>query len=392
MSRRRALDRLEQAGDVVGRRCRPTTPARTTPPRSAQAELVDDLDGVGVAGPRGDALGGERLRRRASGAWPSTVKATVGVRSSIVGGPQTRTPGDRRQALEQRARTPPPRRAPSASEALVEQEPGGGVDGGDGLEARRAGLPTPRATVGGRADLGHRQLVEQRRVGAQHAGVRAVPLVGARRRARRSRAPRRRSRRCGARCTASTNTRGPGVVGGGHDRCQVGDRAEQVGRAGDGAPTRVRSSISSMTAAGSSIAGGRVERRQHVLGAGCLAGQPPRRDVGVVVEPRADDAVAGPQRRGDGPGEGQRQRRHVGAEARSPSGRAAEQRRRPLARVRSSRASQASAALNEPPVLALLPLAAQSAIAVDRGVDHLRAGRTVEAGPAVADTGEAVDK
>ena len=49
----------------------------------------------------------------------------------------------------------------------------------------------------------------------------------------------------------------------------------------------------------------------------------------------------------------------------------------------------ASAAANAPPVLALSPLAAHSAIAVDRRVDHLRAGRPVEAGPAVADAGEA---
>ena len=57
-------------------------------------------------------------------------------------------------------------------------------------------------------------------------------------------------------------------------------------------------------------------------------------------------------------------------------------------RVRSSSASQASAAANAPPALALSPLGRPRRHGVDRGVDHLRAGRPVEAGPAVADAGE----
>ena len=63
------------------------------------------------------------------------------------------------------------------------------------------------------------------------------------------------------------------------------------------------------------LAGRRIERGEDVLRAGLLAGEAPRRDVGVVVEARADDAVARSQRRGHGPRHGERQRRHVRPEA-----------------------------------------------------------------------------
>ena len=184
--------------------------------------------------------------------------------------------------------------------AGVEQELGGGVDGGDRLEARRAGLPLAWAVVGRRADLGVGQLVEQRRVGAQHAGVRAVPLVRAAREdvaaegAHVDRLVRRQVH-------GVDEHAGAGVVGRRDDRGEVRHRADQVRRAGE------RDPACALVDAGDHLgrieqAGRRVERGEDVLGAGLVARQAPRRDVGVVVEAGADDAVAGPQRRRDGRG------------------------------------------------------------------------------------------
>ena len=202
-----------------------------------------------------------------------------------------RDPGDCPQAVEQglEHRIGGSRRA---VHALVEQEPGGGLDGGDGLEAGRPGLQAARAAVGGRAHLGDGQLGEQRRVGAQHAGVRAVPLV------------RRRDEHVAAeRGDVDAAVRGqmhgvdehPGADGvrRGDDRGEVGDRAEQVRRPGDGDPP---GALVDEVDHGGRVedAGRRVERGEHVLGAGLVAGQAPRGDVGVVVEPGADDSVAGP--------------------------------------------------------------------------------------------------
>ena len=124
----------------------------------------------------------------------------------------------------------------------------------------------------------------------------------------------------------------------------------------------VRSSMSSMTLLGRQLPGRRVERCQHVLRAGSLGGAPPRRDVGVVVEACSDDPIARLQRRADRPRDGERQRRHVRAEA-DAGGVGAEQ----LAdgdRVRSINRWHSSAAANGPPLAAVFPLAIHSLIAV----------------------------
>ena len=173
----------------------------------------------------------------ASGRVPSTVKATVGVRPSIAGRPVDVHARHRRQALEQRGehlglglrrrrRSPSSRRnRAAASTAAIASKLG------------VPGLPLARPAVGRRADLGDGQLVEQRRVGAQHAGVRAVPLV----------------RAAGEDVAAEgadvdrlvrrevhgvDEHAGAGVVGGGDDRGEVGHRADEVGRAGQRDPAR----------------------------------------------------------------------------------------------------------------------------------------------------------
>ena len=172
-----------------------------------------------------------------SGRWPSTVKAIVGVRPCH----RRRSPhgdaGDRQQARRAAARTPQPRRRRACRRPRR---------AGTRRRPRRRRSPrssacrSPTAAARGRA-----------------------PGAPWRPAARRARPGRRTARRRAARttCTATVARTsqpsapmsiaavrgevhgvdehlGPGGVGGGDDRGEVGDRAEQVRRAGDGAPTR----------------------------------------------------------------------------------------------------------------------------------------------------------
>ena len=135
-------------------------------------------------------------------------------------------------------------------------------------------------------------------------------------------------------------------------------------------------------------AGGGVERGEHVLGAGGLAGVAPRRDVGVVVEPGADDPVAGAQRGADGPADRERERGHVRAEA-DAGGIGAEQ----TADHRPCPADELAGGLRrlEPAAAAGGGGAAHPRRGgLDGDVDHLGAGGGVEPGPAVGDAGETV--
>ena len=113
-------------------------------------------------------------------------------------------------------------------------------------------------------------------------------------------------------------------VGGGDDAGQVRDRADRVGGVGDRDPARA------VGEDGLDRARGQLERLGIGLGeahrgAVALGVDDPRGDVGVVVEPRADDLVAGLERAADGAGERHRQRGHREAED-DLRGRRAEQR------------------------------------------------------------------
>ena len=57
-----------------------------------------------------------------------------------------------------------------------------------------------------------------------------------------------------------------------------------------------------------------VERREDDGGAGVFGGEPPRREVRVVLEPGREHLVARAERAADGPGEREDQRGAVGAE------------------------------------------------------------------------------
>ena len=142
-----------------------------------------------------------------------------------------------------------------------------------------------------------------------------------------------------------------------------------------------------MTAARVEPARRRVEGCEDVLGAGGLAGEPPRRHVGVVVEAGADDAGAGAQRLGHGSREGEGERRHVGAEAdavRAGAEQLGDHGPRPLEqRVAVVGGGERPAAVGVG--TARRPVGHGG----DGAVHHLRAGGTVEAGPAVAHAGEA---
>ena len=242
----------------------------------------------------------------------------------------------------------------------VEEELGGGVDGGDRLEARGAGLPPARPAVGRRADPGVGQLVEQRR------GRRTARRRGGRttctgcRRARRSRWRRRRSAGAG-RGARRRRTRGR--------RRRGRRRRSGRGRAPcrSGWTRRAASPSASARRSGRSRRPGRAGRVAGSNGARtCSApawSQARRHGVTLASWSRRVPTTRSPGR-------------SVAATARLnasvsvvmlapntiPAGLTAEQRgdRR---RARSSSASQASAAANEPPVLALSPLAAHAAMA-----------------------------
>ena len=200
---------------------------------------------------------------------------------------------------------------------------GRGGDAGQRLERGRAVLPAPGRDVGGGAELVGRQLGEQLGPRPLDADVRAEPLVGragervAAERGDVDRAVRRRVD------GVDVHARARGV-GGGDDAGQVRDRADRVGGVGD------RDPACAVGEHGLHRARGQLERLRVGLGeahrrAVALGVDDPRGDVGVVVEPRADDLVAGLERAADGAGERHRQRGHREAED-DLRGRRAEQR------------------------------------------------------------------
>ena len=217
------------------------------------------------------------------------MNAAVGVRRAGSVSPHTRTPGIARRPSTSGSNSGGLRRGERVH-VLLEEEPGGGLDAGDRLEVGHPGLEPRRAVVAGRPHLEHRQLGEQRRFDPDDTAVRPVPLV----------------RRGGQHIAAEggdvdapvggevdgvDGDPRPDRVGGVDDRRQIGDAAEQVRRA------RQRDPAGAFVDLGDDVLGGEVagrvaERHEHVLGGCGLGGDPPRRDVAVVIERGADDAVA----------------------------------------------------------------------------------------------------
>ena len=203
---------------------------------------------------------------------------------------------------------------------------GGRAHAGELLERERAELPAVGHLV--RATGAACRAAARRAARAAPTGSRRAGRTTCRpsRRARRSRAPRRRARRCGAACTASTYTRAPAACA----AATIPGRSGTVPTAFDAAVTatqRVRSvsTASTADAGSSSVSGlglGEAHRRPGALGR-----DQPRAHVRVVVQARADDLVARPQR---APGGGREAHRHGGhARAEGDAARvAAEQRRR----------------------------------------------------------------
>ena len=206
-------------------------------------------------------------------------------------------------------------------------------------------------------------------------------------RARRSRARRCRSPGAG-RGARRRRSAAPGGVGGVDDRRDVRDRPERVRRAGHGDPAGARPDPLD-DRVDRQPAGLAVERGEHHRRAGVVGGEPPRRDVGVVLEPGADDLVARPERAPDAPGERQGERRHVGPNTMPPGSAPSSF---ATARARRRHHRPGGHARREPPAAVRVGAALRGSRAsrVDRGVDHLGAGRTVEASPAVGQPREAI--
>ena len=115
-------------------------------------------------------------------------------------------------------------------------------------------------------------------------------------------------------------------------------------------------------------------------GARALGVDDPRADVGVVVQARADDLVAGPERAPDRAGEGHRQRGHAEAED-DLRGRRAEQRAGARPRGRDELVGRVRGR-EDAAVVGAAARAHPRVHRLDRGVDHLRAGGAVEPRPA----------
>ena len=339
-----------------------------------------ELPGVVVAVPDGDLLGGERggdLLGRAAGDREHERGRAV------AGGAVERDVGHRAERVERGGE----QGLLVALDGLpvgAEQVVGGRADAGQRLERQRAQLPAVRDGVGRRADLVGLELLQQLGTAAQDPDVRAEPLVG-------------RAREhvgvqlldvdpaVGRRVHGVDVHAGTGGVGGGDDAGQVGNGADRVGRGGDGDVPR---------AVGEHGVDGcrrELERLRLRLGeahGGLRAGggEQPRRDVGVVVEPRAHDLVAGAQRASGGRREAHREVGHAGAEDDALRV-GAEQRRDARARGGDELVG-ALGGREQAAVVGVVAGAHELRHRLDRAVDHLRAGRTVEPRPAVAQARE----
>ena len=176
-------------------------------------------------------------------------------------------------------------------------------------------------------------------------------------------------------------------VSGLDDRCQIRRRAEQVRRAGQRDPLGVLIDQFDHIA-GRQLPRLRIEGRQDVFGA-CIIGCPsPWSDVGVVVEPSADNAITRSQRRADRPRDREGQRRHVRTKA-DPVRVCSEE--LPDGGTRAVHQSLAFLGRRKGPAVGC-GVAARHPLAHcrDRRVDHLRTGWPVEPRPLRSDSREPV--
>jgi hypothetical protein len=154
------------------------------------------------------------------------------------------------------------------------------------------------------------------------------------------------------------------------------------------ATQRVRSDSTASTAsAGSSRVPGSGSAKRTVAPARSAA-MTHGEDVRVVVEPGAHDLVAGSELAADRRGEAHRQRGHArpeGDAARVAAQQPPDGLARGLDELVRRRGGPERAA-----VVGVVAAAHEAGHRIDGGVDHLRAGRAVEAGPAVAQAGEAL--
>jgi hypothetical protein len=179
---------------------------------------------------------------------------------------------------------------------------------GEALEGQRAELPALGDGVGGGAQLVGLEPREQPLARPEDADVRAEPLVGrARQRVSAERRDVERAVRRGVHGVEEDAR--AGRVGGGDDAREVGDGADRVARGGHGHPPRALREHDldgrgrQLERAGLGL--GVADRRARALG-----GEPPRLDVGVVVQARDDELVAGLQRAPGGGREAHRERGH----------------------------------------------------------------------------------
>ena len=178
-----------------------------------------------------------------------------------------------------------------------------------------------------------------------------------------------------------------GRVRGGDDPVELRHRARGVRRRGHGHPARAvgehgldrRRGQRERVAVGLRPADGRAR---------ALGGDHPRAHVGVVVQARDDDLVAGPERAADRGREPHRHRGHRRAEGHAGLLRAEEPRHRRAgalhARVGRVRGGEDAA------VVGVVARAHERGHRLDRRVDHLRPGRPVQAHPAPGEPREAI--
>ncbi len=271
-------------------------------------------------------------------------------------------------------------------ESRVEEERRGGPDRRDRLERCRARLPTLRRGVGRGPHLVGRERVAQVRGEPQHAGVRAVPLV---RRGEERVAVERGEVDGRVRDEMDPVDQHPctGRVGRVDDRREVGHRAQRVRRTGDRDPSRPWADAR-RDRVGIEASGGGVELRQPQDGTTVVGREAPRRDVGVVVEPGAHDLVTRRPVARERPREREVERGHVGAED-DALRIGAQQPAHAATRVVDHAGRRARRC--EPPVpVRVVARAQEVGERVDRAVDHLGAGGSVEARPFGADAGESI--
>ena len=239
-------------------------------------------------------------------------------------------------------------------------EVGGGADADERLEGQRAELPALGHGVGRGAQLVGRQVGQQLGPRPQDPDVRARTTCRPSTPARRSPAAATSIGRCGVACTASTKTRAPTAWA----AATMPARSGIVPTAFEAAVTatqRVRVGEDRLDGGGGQLERAGIGLGEAHLGTGAGRGDEPRGDVGVVVEARADDLVAGLERPARRRGEAHGQRRHRRSED-DALGAGAQQPRDGGARLAPPARRCARRRWKAPPLLAEWPERIQAAI------------------------------